>query len=399
MHYRRLPSLFVALFLQFSPLVRTFQPVLTGILQPIAALLRLATAATAMAGGAHALSGATGLLSAGSVRGTNGVALSYRAQISSTEYGAAKSYKIISGAPAGMKITSITLGSVSGTITATPGIYLTTFRGYQNNNQSGFTFDAVVDFTIVGVAPTITQDPLTQTVNEGDNVTLSVVVKSVGETPTYQWIKDGIELDSRTDSSIVFSPVTIGDQGSYTCRVENSGGIAVSGPGVLTVNPAAQSPVIQSFVASPADTLHPGETLTLTVAATAGSALSYQWFLDTHPVAGATDPTLVVPKVGPGNSGSYTVTATANSRATTSAPIVVALGPSLVAGTPTPGAAATTIPFGAIVGRHYFLETSTAFDASSWTPVVDQVASDANASLVDPTASDAEIRLYRIRVQ
>ncbi len=393
MNLRRIPALLVAVFLQLAPLARTLEPVVTSVLQPLMVLFRLAATAAAVAGGAHAVSGATGLISAATAKGTNGIAFSYRAQITSDQYGKAKSYSA-SGLPTGLTVTSSTLGAIGG-IPAKVGIFSVVITGYENSNKSGHSYSDTLKLTIVAGPPVITQGPLTQTVTEGGAATLSVTVTS-SDTPTYRWIKDGVELAAATGPALQFSPVQLTDAGSYVCRVQNSGGIALSDPATLTVTPAAKPPSILSI--SPDKSVHPGETITLLVNATADVALAYQWFHGATPVPAGTLAALTLPQVTSGAAGSYTVVVSANNLSTTSSPVVVSVAGSLVAGPISSDSGGSTIHFNSIPGRHYFLESAPNPDSVSWQAVTDLVPTGVTASLTDP-APPNDLRFYRVRVQ
>lgn len=399
MKLRRLSSLLVAVFLQVSPLAKNFQPVLAGVLQPLAVLLRFASAASALAGGAHALSAATGLVSASQVRATNGVPFSYRVQITSDQYGAAKSYSASGLTTIGLKFSNITLGTVSGSPNAaTLGVKKVTFTGWEHSNLTGHSYSTDVFITVVGGVAVITQQPTSQVATEGDTVTLSVTATST-DAPAYQWIRNGIEVAAATSPSLVFAPVRTNDAGSYTCRIQNSGGVVVSAPAVLTVNPAAKPPVIGAFTAVTPVALHQGEPLSLSVSATAGSPLAYAWFRGANPVPGATQSTLVVPGVSQSDAGLYRVAVTANGLTTQSSTIAVTVAPPLAAGTVTEEPGGTRVAFGAVPGRHYFLEAAATPGSRSWQAVADVVAPQAAASLTDPSASPGDLRFYRLRVQ
>jgi outer membrane protein assembly factor BamB/subtilisin family serine protease/septal ring-binding cell division protein DamX len=71
------------------------------------------------------------------------------------------------------------------------------------------------------------------------------------------------------------------------------------------------------------ETIAPGSTLTLSVAATGPGGLSYQWDLNGAPIAGAVNSTYTVPSAPVSDSGSYTVIVTSGSTSVTSAAAVV----------------------------------------------------------------------------
>ena len=83
-------------------------------------------------------------------------------------------------------------------------------------------------------APTITTQPVSQTVPVGENAGFSVVAE--GTFPfTYQWLKDGGAIPDATGSTLSLTAVQTGDAGSYTVVVANAAGAVTSDPAVLTV--------------------------------------------------------------------------------------------------------------------------------------------------------------------
>ncbi len=83
--------------------------------------------------------------------------------------------------------------------------------------------------------PVIITPPTNRNVSAGTTVSFSVTATS-GETPTYQWYKDGVPIAGATGATLTLSNVQCAAMGSYTVRVSNSAGSALSAPGALTVN-------------------------------------------------------------------------------------------------------------------------------------------------------------------
>ena len=84
-------------------------------------------------------------------------------------------------------------------------------------------------------APVITRLPASQTVEEGQPVTFSVLAD--GSWPfTFQWYKDGVAIGGATDASLTLANVQPADEGSYTVTVTSAAGSATSDPAVLTVH-------------------------------------------------------------------------------------------------------------------------------------------------------------------
>ena len=89
-------------------------------------------------------------------------------------------------------------------------------------SHSGASFDhwALDDVLILAedMAPLITVQPQSQTVPVGDPVTLSVT--AFGSQPlSYQWLKNGTNLDGATASSLVWTNVQMTDAGTYSVLV------------------------------------------------------------------------------------------------------------------------------------------------------------------------------------
>jgi pectate lyase len=85
-------------------------------------------------------------------------------------------------------------------------------------------------------APTITRLPASQTVEQGQPVTFSVLAD--GTWPfTYQWYKDGVAIDGATDSALTLQNVQPANEAGYTVTVTNAAGSVTSDPAVLTVHP------------------------------------------------------------------------------------------------------------------------------------------------------------------
>jgi hypothetical protein len=111
----------------------------------------------------------------------------------------------------------------------------------------------VEDCPPVCVPVTVVQDPASQTVNEGQNVTFTVGV--AGTPPyTFQWEKmgSGPILDA-TNSSLTLSNVCPDANGMYKVTVGNCGGSgsAISAAASLTVTPESTRPTVASVAGQP----------------------------------------------------------------------------------------------------------------------------------------------------
>lgn len=88
-------------------------------------------------------------------------------------------------------------------------------------------------------APTFTTQPQDETVNSGDDVTLTVAVTG-NPTPELQWRWGGDDMPGETGTSLVLTDLTAG--GVYDCVATNSEGTATSDEAVVTVLPPGGLP-------------------------------------------------------------------------------------------------------------------------------------------------------------
>jgi hypothetical protein len=88
---------------------------------------------------------------------------------------------------------------------------------------------------VSGTAPTITSQPLAQTVSAGQPVTFSVSATG-SPSPSFQWSKNGIPVVGATGASFTINAAQPSDAGSYAVFVSNDMGSATSASVILTVN-------------------------------------------------------------------------------------------------------------------------------------------------------------------
>ena len=127
-------------------------------------------------------------------------------------------------------------GATSSTLTISnaqvgdEGLYLCTVTNGVGSTDSGFGQITIQE----GVS--ITSQPASQTVDEGDNVTFTVT--ATGDGPlSYQWRKDGSNIGGATSDSYTITGATPADDGDYDVRVTNDCGNVISNDAALTVNP------------------------------------------------------------------------------------------------------------------------------------------------------------------
>ncbi len=282
----------------------------------IVALLKAAAATLGSLGAVHALAGATQfVVSSRNVLATVGTAIT---PVAFTVTGAAipaGSFQVNGSLPPGLVVVGAnangvlngTNGIISGTPT-TAGVYNISILAWERANAAGDSFGPTqIGFIVSGTAtaePTITTQPVSQSVAAGVSVTLSVVATG-SPTPTYQWRKNGGLIPGAIGPVFTLTSVQAADAGAYTVTVSNSVGIVTSTPATVTINTVAAGPV---FTAHPqSQYAAPGTVVTLS--ASAGSGVTYQWKKDGAPLAGATQATLALGNVNAGHMGFYAVTA------------------------------------------------------------------------------------------
>ncbi len=87
-------------------------------------------------------------------------------------------------------------------------------------------------------APIITTQPQSQAAAVGGSVVFSVVVS--GTPPLiFQWKRNGVDLPSRTETTLSLQNISLPDAGDYTVTVKNAAGVTASSIAKLTVLPAS----------------------------------------------------------------------------------------------------------------------------------------------------------------
>jgi hypothetical protein len=91
-------------------------------------------------------------------------------------------------------------------------------------------------FLRVLLRPVVLRDPFSQTVLEGDTVTMDVEVS--GTAPlNFRWRRDGFFVPNATNRTLILSGVQPSQSGNYTVTINNAAGAIVSGGGTLSVWP------------------------------------------------------------------------------------------------------------------------------------------------------------------
>ncbi|MCX8520500.1 MAG: hypothetical protein ORN28_03060, partial [Rhodoferax sp.] len=144
------------------------------------------------------------------------------------------------------------------------------------------------------VAPSITTQPVNQSVNPGQSATFTVT--ATGAAPlAYQWLKNGKNIAGATFPTYTTPPTDDSYKGViYSVSVSNSVATVTSSKATLTVLGAALgSPAISSQPAAQS-VVAPG-TASFSVTATGTEPFTYQWLKNGTPIDGATGSTYTTP--------------------------------------------------------------------------------------------------------
>lgn len=153
-------------------------------------------------------------------------------------------------------------------------------------------------------APSITTQPVSQTVVLGSSVTLSVGV-SGGGTLNYQWKKNNVNIASSNSPTYTIAAAAKSDSGDYTCVITGICGTVTTATATLKVNyiTISQSPTL---ITQPCDSTN----VTFFVTASSNSVFTYQWKKNGVAIPGATSSAFSINPVTNADTGKYYVTIT-----------------------------------------------------------------------------------------
>jgi len=198
---------------------------------------------------------------------------------------------------AGANTTTLVLPSVKAT---DAGTYTAVVR-----NTAGEVVSSAAVLTVnpAPIAPVITGHPQPVTVTAGQTAQFSVT--ATGTAPlAYQWQRNGVNIAGATAVNCSVVNAQSANAGSYRVIISNAAGSVTSSAATLTVTPAVPPPVVLTHPAAATRTV--GQSVTFTIAASGSGSLTYQWYLDGIPIAGANAPSYTLPAVALTDAGAYT---------------------------------------------------------------------------------------------
>ncbi len=194
--------------------------------------------------------------------------------------------------------------SIARATTADAGSFAVTIT-----NAAGPVTSASATLTVTpAVAPTITTQPVAQTVGFNSSFSLSVQVS--GTSPfTYQWLKDGVAITGATSSSYFQSSATPANSGTYSVVVTNGAGNVTSNAAIITVNTAAV-PTISTQPVDRQVAAGLSTSFSVSVSSSGTGNLTFQWLKNGGPISGATSSSLSFNQLRDTDAGDYSVVIT-----------------------------------------------------------------------------------------
>ncbi len=219
------------------------------------------------------------------------------------------------------------------------GTHVVKARVFRNNFDPSEITTMAYAVTETPVSPLVTTQPQSQAVDQGEDVTFTVVATGVPD-PSYEWMKDSMTIAGATESSLFIPNAQPEDAANYAVRVYNEAGEDTSNEAVLTVN-VLQTPTptvtpTDTATATPTETVTatitltptPTDQATITVTPTATEAVTPTGTLTLTPTSTTTiTPTTTdaptptesgTPTPSPTNGGTLTPTTTATATSTAS---------------------------------------------------------------------------------
>lgn len=190
---------------------------------------------------------------------------------------------------------------------------------------------------VVDVPISITQQPVSMTVGEGNPASVSVTA-SGPQALAYQWYLNGSAIVGATSASYTIPSAEAKDSGSYYVAITDSDGTVTSQMASLEVS--ITPPTILSQPSS--ETVPLGGSASLVVAAN-GSNLQYQWSLNGAALNGATQATYSVSSTSSANYGLYTVVVSNSAGSVISTAASLYLGPAVSSSGSSAGVVTTVV--------------------------------------------------------
>ena len=231
------------------------------------------------------------------VAAVGGGTLSYQWFVSTTDIAEDGTF-VVNPAKEIVGATSDTLIVSSVTLAESLSAYLV-----EVSSNGGSVMSDIAILTVEAVVSTasISMQPADLTVIEGEDATFTVAATGEGVL-SYQWFAGDVAIDGATSSILIVSAATSADADiAYSVVINDDNGSITSNAVTLIVNEVVE---ILTIVEQPVDlTVTEGDNAIFSVAAGGSGVLSYQWFVDTRAIDGATSDTLTISPATLSDSG------------------------------------------------------------------------------------------------
>jgi uncharacterized delta-60 repeat protein len=264
-----------------------------------------------------------------------------------------------------------------------------TYSVFANNAAGGVTSSNAI--LQVGIAPAITQQPVSLTVTQGQIATFTVGAS--GTPLNYFWKKNGTFIPGATNASLTFASVVFTNAATYTCQVSNFLGNVTSAGAVLTVYAPP------GILVQPTDkTVGVSSNFTVSVTANGTTPLFYQWLKDGAVLTDFTNASFTITNAQTTDSGGYSVVITNSIGSITSSVATVSViyyPPTIVS------FGVRTNQFGFNInwasGMVVVVEACTNLAHPIWSPVGTNTLISGSSYFSDPAWTNYPGRFYRLR--
>ena len=234
----RIPAIVLSIVLQIAPVCKNvwLNP---SAQSAFAIIFRWAAGGAIAAGTMDAVSGASAMFtSKTNALGTNGLPFKFIITLANIGSDSGTTFAAVP-LPAGLTVSNHGTVPIHGVIQGTPTQttnnmkvrLAATFRGSSITTNLYLT---ILPAEIGPAGPAITTPPTPQVVTAGQTATFTVLAS--GDALTYQWKKDGNNLNGQTASTLTLNNARMSQVGDYSVGVTNAGGGLVSSSAHLTVN-------------------------------------------------------------------------------------------------------------------------------------------------------------------
>jgi len=198
----------------------------------------------------------------------------------------------------------------------------------------------------LSAGPSISATASPVTLEIGAPLYLQVTILSSTGAVTLQWSHDSAAIGGATGQTFFITSVAPSDQGTYSIAATDS-----TGPTTANISVVVDPPVKPSFTTQPSPvSVATGQMATFTVVTTGSLPQTFQWYLGTQPIGGATAPTLTIDAATGENAGNYSVLASNSDGNATSTPAALTVTAAVAPTISVQPAASTSVAYGGIFG-------------------------------------------------